>query len=318
MSDSLGAAFNYTDLGGLATLRREAAADTPEARRAVAQQFEAMFLNMMLKQMRDASVVEGGLVDRSRMRSHEDMLDHQLALSLSRGPGIGLADAIARQLGGAEAVIRPGAADLAGPRFAGPAPGAGRLDRVVAGAPWKAPASPAEFVRSLMPHARRASRELGVAPEVLVAQAALETGWGRHMISDPQGRPSFNLFGIKAGAGWGGPRMTVTTVEYEDGIAQRRREPFRAYAGPAESFADYVRLVGQSPRYREALAAGDAEGYLRGLQAGGYATDPEYANKILAILERGLPGLAQERRVPADTTASVTGPGRRVRDGGES
>jgi flagellar protein FlgJ len=304
MTASLNAAFTFTDMQGLGELRREAAADSPDARRAVAQQFEALFLNQMLKQMRDASaVVDGGLVDRDRMRFHEDMLDQQLSLSLSRGRGIGLADSILRQLGGEEGVGRPHSP-------AGPVTLPGRAQQLLqdATAPTSrvqdsrraasagaaaaenfAPETPAAFVAELRPHAQRAARRLGIPAETLIAQAALETGWGRHMIRDGAGAPSFNLFGVKATGGWQGGRANVSTLEFINGVPERRREPFRVYEGIAQSFDDYVKLIESRPRYQAALAAGSSEGYLRGLQAGGYATDPDYADKILAIIERGLP-----------------------------
>jgi flagellar protein FlgJ len=147
-------------------------------------------------------------------------------------------------------------------------------------------------VQRLLPHARRAAARLGVAPEVLIAQSALETGWGRHVMRDAAGRSSHNLFGIKASGGWSGASVRVSTLEYRDGVARREQAAFREYPDEAASFADYVRLVGGHPRYRQAVANADSpEGYLRGLQEAGYATDPAYAEKILAILERGLPGL---------------------------
>lgn len=306
MTATVNSAGTFTDLQGLAALRREAAGDTPEARRAVAEQFESLFLQMMLKQMRDASAIDGGLIDQDRMRFHQDMLDNQLSVSLSQGRGIGLAESILRQLDG-HGVAHAGARSPAPARPAAAA---------VAELPWRGD-DPESFVASIWPHAERAGRALDVPAEVIVAQAALETGWGRSVISDGQGRSSFNLFGIKAGPGWDGPRVAVSTLEYVDGVPERRREPFRAYADIADGFADYVRLLESSGRYRDAVAARDVEGFARGLQAGGYATDPEYANKIIDIVRRGLPGRdAQVLRVAADTDA--TDPGVRIsRAGGD-
>lgn len=326
MTASLNAAFTFTDIQGLGELRREAATDSPDARRAVAQQFEALFLNQMLRQMRDASaVIDGGLVDRERMRFHEDMLDQQLSLSLSRGRGIGLADSILRQLGGEAGESRPispagpvtlpgsarpslheNAAQLHGPAL--------RAQRAPAAEPATAthfaPETPAEFVAELRPHAQRAARRLGVSADALIAQAALETGWGQHMIRDGAGQPSFNLFGVKATGGWQGRHASVSTLEFVNGVPERRREPFRVYEGIAQSFDDYVQLIQSRPRYQTALAAGSTEGYLRGLQAGGYATDPAYADKILAIIERGLPqargGTAQRDQVHTASADTLT------------
>jgi peptidoglycan hydrolase FlgJ len=171
-------------------------------------------------------------------------------------------------------------------------------------APWR-PESPEAFVRELWPHAERAGAALGVAPEVLLAQSALETGWGRHVIPRGDGSSSHNLFGIKADTRWNGDRVQVNTLEYVNGVPEQQRAAFRAYQSPAESFADYVDFLQRNPRYRGALAQGsDAEGYLRGLQSAGYATDPAYADKILDILGRGtLPQTLGLKSEPARPTS---------------
>lgn len=145
------------------------------------------------------------------------------------------------------------------------------------------PRSPEGFVAKVWPHAQQAARELGVDPRALVAQAALETGWGRRMIERGDGASAHNLFGIKA-TGWSGERASASTHEYRDGVRRNERADFRAYASPADSFADYVRLLKQSPRYRQALeAGGDVRRFAQALQHAGYATDPSYADKITAI-----------------------------------
>ena len=142
------------------------------------------------------------------------------------------------------------------------------------------PSSPEAFVRSIWPHAQRTAAELGVPAKALVAQAALETGWGRRLVG---GDGSHNLFGIKA-TGWKGDRVRTGTHEYTNGVKHSETADFRAYNSPAESFADYVRLLKTSPRYQQALAAGkDIHGFAKGLQKAGYATDPSYANKIASI-----------------------------------
>ena len=138
-----------------------------------------------------------------------------------------------------------------------------------------------------MPHAVRGAGVLGVAPEVLVAQAALETGWGQKMIRHADGSNSFNLFGIKADPGWTGGQVQVPTLEYESGMAVKRRAAFRSYASLDEAVSGYVNFVRSNPRYRQALQqAGSTDAYLAGLQAAGYATDPQYADKIRSILQR--------------------------------
>lgn len=323
MNTQFDAAFQFASFDGLAELRRGGAEDSPDARRAVAQQFEALFLNMMMKQMRSASAtIDGGLFDKDKSSVHESMLDQQMALSLSRGQGIGLTDAILRSLGGGASGTAPvsrssqgfGALGFVRGTREGAAAGslsgashaaAGSLygaSHAASAANGFAPQTPEDFVAAVWPHAERAAARLGVPPDVLVAQAALETGWGQHMIEGPRGEPSFNVFGIKANADWQGPRAVVATLEFEGGVPQRRNEPFRVYANLGEAFDDYVNVVGGRPRYAGAVASGTAEGYARGLQAGGYATDPDYASKIISIVERGLPGRGER------TAAASSGP----------
>ncbi|QLQ30156.1 flagellar assembly peptidoglycan hydrolase FlgJ [Pseudoxanthomonas mexicana] len=143
--------------------------------------------------------------------------------------------------------------------------------------------TPERFVAEIWGHAQKAAKELGVDPRALVAQAALETGWGKRQIKTGEGDSAHNLFGIKA-TGWKGERARTATHEYVDGVKRTETADFRAYASPAESFADYVRLLKSNPRYQQALAAGkDIAGFARGLQRAGYATDPTYANKIASI-----------------------------------
>jgi flagellar protein FlgJ len=143
---------------------------------------------------------------------------------------------------------------------------------------------PVNFVRALAPHAEAAAKQLGVSVRALLAQAALETGWGKHLPSHGDGSSSFNMFGIKAGGSWGGDKVSVPTLEYENGVAVRRRDQFRAYDSPSASFADYARLLSDSPRYAQALGSGEnIAGFARALVRGGYATDPAYASKITAI-----------------------------------
>jgi flagellar protein FlgJ len=144
---------------------------------------------------------------------------------------------------------------------------------------------PAQFINDLMPHARAAAARLGVDPQVLIAQSALETGWGKRLPSDASGRPNMNLFGIKAQGGWSGEKTVAATLEYEGGAMVRKNEAFRAYGSIRAAFDDYVNFLTTNPRYAEALKhAGDRERFVQELQKAGYATDPRYAEKILAIL----------------------------------
>lgn len=306
--------FDSTNPQGLAALR--GAGDTPDARRAVAKQFEALFLNMMMRQMRQASsVIDGGLIDKDRIELQQGLFDEQIALSLAQGRGIGLADALLRQLGG------PAPANLAGNAgeplgvsgFNGRGTSAALAVRAAEHSSEKltaeakspspqavdesralASGAPADFVAALWPHAAEAAQRLGTLPGVLIAQAALETGWGRSVPRNQHGKSSLNLFGIKADRDWQGPRAVVTTLEFVDGVPEQRREPFRMYKSVAAAFDDYVALLESRPRYAEALRARTPAAYAEALQRGGYATDPDYARKVLAILARGLPGRADQ------------------------
>ncbi|CAM5585880.1 flagellar assembly peptidoglycan hydrolase FlgJ [Rhodanobacter lindaniclasticus] len=162
---------------------------------------------------------------------------------------------------------------------------------------------PVNFVRALAPHAAVAAKKLGVSVRALLAQAALETGWGKHLPSHGDGSSSFNLFGIKAGSSWDGDKVSVPTLEYENGVAVRKRDAFRAYDSPADSFADYARLIADSPRYEQALGQGEnIAAFARGLVHGGYATDPAYVAKITAIANS-----AQMREALAGLSAAGSG-----------
>lgn len=143
------------------------------------------------------------------------------------------------------------------------------------------------WLARIAPLAEQAGRALGVSPEVLAAQAALETGWGQRPIRQADGSDSHNLFALKAGGAWRGQVAEVTTTEYEQGQPEKRREAFRAYAGPVEAFSDFTRLLLNSPRYQGALqTGGDALAYGQALQKGGYATDPAYASKLAQTAAR--------------------------------
>lgn len=305
---SIGSAL---DMQGLRELRGKAQNPSGQDLHQVAQQFEAVFVEMMLEQMR--STTPGNeLFGGSAEKTYRDLFDRQMAVEMSRDEGgMGLAPMIERQLrrnagletehvqgppheladyrrspvatppsGGeapaGSASAEAGAASPAG----GPAPGLGDKGPV-----WS---SPEAFVEDLAPAARRTAERLGVAPEALVAQAALETGWGQHVIRDSEGRSSHNLFNIKAqSAGWQGDTVRVPTLEYRQGLPQREMADFRAYDSLEASFNDYAELLESNPRYRRALEVGDdPQAFARELEAAGYATDPAYAEKIQGILER--------------------------------
>ena len=269
------AANNYSDINALSALK--ANPSSPQAIHAVAQQVEALFLQMMLKSMRDASA-ELGEGDSNEMGMYQDMFDKQISLSLSQRQDLGLSALLARQLSNAAAAGGGGrtAATPAGSAAAGGAAGAAAEDMAQ---------SPGDFVKLVLPAINSAAQALGVSPLGVLAQAALETGWGKRMARNPDGSPSLNLFGIKADDGWDGARVAADSVEYSGGVATPRRAAFRAYGSVAESVGDFAQLLQNSPRYREVVANGaNAQAYVEQIGKSGYATDPQYGNKLNNLL----------------------------------
>ncbi len=317
----------YTDVNGLQNLKASGG-DERERLRQIAQQFEAMMMQMMLKSMRQANAVfgEGNPLASSEQDFYQEMFDQQIGVSLSgSGRGMGIAEALMRQLQNrypsASDAAEKVAANSDGDGYAVPARSAirtavetaavaGALDADFdAGKFWETVDSaalavadtrtfpvqtrplpdfdgtPATFVNALLPLAERVGAELGVDSRVLLAQAALETGWGQKLIARTDGSSSYNFFNIKAGRNWQGDVATVPTVEYRNGVAVRERAAFRAYQSPEQSFADYAQLIANSPRYRQALAqADDPRAYIHALGRAGYATDPNYADKVLQVM----------------------------------
>lgn len=307
---------SYFDFQALGDLKRSARTNDPAATRETARQFETLFAKMMLQSMREAS---GGdeLFDSQESQMYRGMFDDQLALEMTKGRGLGIADMMVQQLMKADI-----AAQAAAQNAVQPTPIAPTIDRV---APTLAPSlervSPAlkpldvtpalnaaptapsapiraeslpppiagsrrAFLESIMPAAEKAAKALGVSPRSIMAQAALETGWGRSMPTDASGRSSLNLFGIKATGNWQGGTTASVTTEFVDGRSQRQVESFRAYSSVEESFADHARLLSRSPRYAAVLNSGDdTHAYATALQRGGYATDPNYARKLVAVAE---------------------------------
>ncbi len=297
------------DMQGLRELQGKTQNPSEQDLREVAQKFEAVFVEMMLEQMRSATP-GNELFGGNAEKTYRGLFDRQIAVEMSGNEGMGLAPMIERQLrrnagletedaqglphgladyrrspvstppGGGGAPAEGGANEAAAASAGGPASGLG--DK---GPAWS---SPEAFVEDLAPAARRTAERLGVAPEALVAQAALETGWGQHVIRDSEGRSSHNLFNIKAqSADWQGDTVRVPTLEYREGIPQREMADFRAYDSLEASLNDYAELLEGNPRYRRALEVGDdPQAFARELEAAGYATDPGYAEKIQGILER--------------------------------
>ena len=271
------------DARGLDALRLQAKQNPELAAKGAAQQFEAVFLQTLLKSMRDATP-QDGLMDSDQTRMYTSMLDQQMAQSLST-KGIGLADLMLRQL------TRNRAA-LTGAEGPAQAPDANTPASAASAAPGSQP-GPAkikgiqqgqDFLLRMKQHAIEASNATGIPARFLLGHAALESGWGKHEIRAADGSPSFNLFGIKAGRDWKGATVSVMTTEYVDGAPHKMVQKFRAYASYAESFKDYAALMQGNRRYAAVLRQTDSAGFARGLQRAGYATDPRYADKLTSIL----------------------------------
>ena len=262
------------DARSLDTLRLQAKQNPEQATRAVAQQFEAVFLQMVLKSMRDATPQDGP-TDSDQTRMYTSMLDQQIAQSLS-AKGVGLADVMLRQLGRSQtAAPADVAAILPAPLSAPSKP---------ADTKTSAPVASQNFLSRMKEHAIAASNATGIPARFLLGHAALESGWGKAEIRTADGSPSHNLFGIKAGRNWKGATVDVTTTEYVDGAPRKMVQTFRAYASYAQAFQDYARLLQNSPRYAAVLTQSDGAGFAQGLQRAGYATDPRYAEKLTGIL----------------------------------
>ena len=253
------------DARSLDTLKLAAGSNDPKAAREAAKQFESLFMRELIKSMREATM-KSGLMDSDGEKLGTDLMDQQFAVQLAGMPG-GLTDAITRQLtqqmtGGAKTgtptVSLPGATGAV-----------------------NASASQGGFVTQHTAAAERVAQATGIPASFMIGQAGHETGWGRSEIRNADGSNSFNLFGIKAGAGWTGKVAEITTTEYVDGEARKVTAKFRAYGSFEDSFRDYARLISESPRYAQARAStGSAGAYASELQRAGYATDPAYAAKL--------------------------------------
>lgn len=274
---------SYTDFEGLARLKTEAQGQSPETLKKVAQQFESLFLEMMLKSMREAKLGDG-IFDSDAGDFYQGMFDKQIAMDLanSEGGGLGIAELLVRQLS-AKAAAKAQQTHEDGNKDGMPiAPSQSGLPTNRTTQQWQ-PADPTEFVREVLPHAQAAAAQLGVHPLALVAQAAVETGWGQHVIPTQSGS-SFNLFGVKAGESWDGSKVSAGTLEVENGLPVARRAQFRSYDSIADSFGDYVKLL-SGARYQEVREQGATlTGFADAIGRSGYATDPQYANKIKGIL----------------------------------
>jgi flagellar protein FlgJ len=273
------------DARSLQALRNDAARDPKAVAKEAAKQFEALFMQELMKSMR-ASTLPSGMLDNDGSKLGTEMLDGQFANQMSGLPG-GLADVIARQLERQMGV--PAGATVSPAAAAATALRAGVTDPAQVQQVQKAMGSAERFVQEHQQAAHEAEAATGIPAGFLIAQAAHETGWGRHQIRHADGAPSYNLFGIKAGKDWHGPTAEVTTTEYVNGRAHKVKAAFRAYASYAESFADYAKLMKGNPRYQNVIAhAASARGFAYGLQRAGYATDPAYADKLSRVINTTL------------------------------
>jgi len=288
----------------LESLKRDAARDPRAAVKKAAQQFEALFMQMVLKSMRDATP-KSGMLDSSANEMYTGMLDQQIAGKIAAS-GTGLADMLAKQLtrhmkpsgvGGRESGAS--AASAAAPtRGEGPVsqPSSPNARHLTPDAGRSSPDSrlptpdsqKRDFVTKVWDHALSAERATGVPAKFIIGQAALETGWGTREIRGADGLPSHNLFGIKAGANWKGRTVDVLTTEVENGVAKKLVEKFRAYNNYSESFRDWAQLMAGNPRYAGVLASSNAAGFADGLQRAGYATDPAYGAKLARVINATL------------------------------
>jgi flagellar protein FlgJ len=304
----LNATKSYTsalamDTQGLGDLRQAAKNNSPQALKEAATQFEAMFVNMMMKSMREATPTDE-LNDNQTSKTFTSMLDQQLSQNIAKR-GVGLADVLIKQLsaqqGNAQALaiggeqVAPMHSLVPSPQKGATAKASTSLAPLAAAAAPAAPSSKSQsphvkaFQDKLAVHAEEASRATGIPAKFMLGQAALESGWGRREIRNADGSSSNNLFGIKAGPGWKGKVTTAVTTEYVNGVPQTRVEKFRAYDSYADSFKDYARMISNNPRYEKVMAStNDAAAFARGLQKAGYATDPFYAAKLTRIINNSL------------------------------
>ena len=272
------------DARSLNALKYAAGNKDPQAVRAAAKQFESLFMRELIKSMREATM-KSGLLEGAQGDLATDLLDQQLSVQMAGQPG-GLSDAIVRQLSqqmggsGDTALSVPSTLSLAASRarFAG---GAAASANAGVGNAGVAPAGRESFVQFHRAAAERVAQESGIPAHFMLGQAGHETGWGKSEIRQADGSPAYNLFGIKAGKGWTGQVATVTTTEYEGGVARKVVAKFRAYDSYEDAFRDYARLINGNPRYAGARAkVGSAVAYAAELQKAGYATDPAYASKL--------------------------------------
>nr|WP_285817628.1 flagellar assembly peptidoglycan hydrolase FlgJ [Echinimonas agarilytica] len=300
---ALNQAGTFNDIASLDNLRSAAQKDEKGALREVALQFESIFMQMMLKGMREANAAfESDLFNSNYSKFYRDMSDQQMALSMSEQGALGLADVMIEQLSPETSKMTPASvlrnAESERPQsITLPSELNAISSRSSRLAEQTQPvqlteqealfSSPEDFVEKMLPLARQTAAALGVDEKAILAQAALETGWGQKVIRNSDGSNSFNLFNIKASGDWKGNQSRVSTLEFESGLPVKKMASFRSYEGFRDSFDDYREFIGNSSRYSDAVSKkDDSAGFLQELQRAGYATDPDYANKALSVLRK--------------------------------
>lgn len=328
--DKLSNSSHFLDIGGLDSLRSRAQKDDKGALKEVAQQFEGIFVQMLMKSMRDANAVfeSDSPMNSQYTKFYEQMHDQQMSVNLSDKGMLGLADLMVQQLSPGTSNVTPASvlrgdmnsnlSDISG-RDSGRdsvmhraiSPNAeinntethsiNKIDNILTGKSLPSEVDQSEmkftdrddFIAKLYPHAEKAALALGTQPEVLIAQSALETGWGQKMVKSAGGSSSNNLFNIKADQRWQGGKAMVSTLEFEQGIAVQEKANFRVYDDIKQSFDDFVSFISEGPRYQEAMKkAANPNEFIKALQDAGYATDPNYANKVIKVMKSIGPDLA--------------------------
>lgn len=306
----------YTDFQGFSSLKQKARENDPKAVEAAAKQFEALFIQSMLKSMRSANQMFGsdGFLKSDSVDFYQGMFDQQIAISLSENKGLGLAKVLAEQLqryqNGAQANKSEAEKNsnqlinsikyklpetsqhalkevMMKDQSIIPEPNLEKLLTQISELATKLSFnSPLDFVKSLMPSAKLVAEKLGLDPKMLLAQAALETGWGKAIITDKSGKSSHNLFNIKADKSWGKANVSVKTDEFINNEKQEVQALFRQYESVKESFEDYFNFLSNNQRYAKALSVThNPKEFIQELQKAGYATDPNYADKIWRIYQ---------------------------------
>ncbi|WP_052074739.1 flagellar assembly peptidoglycan hydrolase FlgJ [Shewanella mangrovi] len=346
--DRLADTQQFMDLAGLDGLRSRAQKDQKAALKEVAQQFEGIFVQMLMKSMREANqAFEADSPFNSQYtKFYESMHDQQMSVNLSSKGMLGLADLMVQQLSpeGTKmtpaSVLRTHEAPAAAEKSEAPVATVANLDKqpTATTTEYKLPErqhvfpeqqqlaavlrgeklptqaanedmrSPESFVKTLYPYAKDAAEQLGTTPEVLLAQSALETGWGQKMTKADNGQSSNNLFNIKAGSRWSGNTTAANTLEYEQGQAVSKKEEFRVYDSIKASFDDYVNLISGSERYQAAREnAANPGSFIKGLADAGYATDPQYAQKVMRVLHSIKQDVSQWLGAEQSSNSSVSG-----------